>query len=377
MYIVKRLMMWLREKATPSIVNSRQYRLINTISIELIFLGLVLTYINLSWQLWSLFYLDIIACTFAFINLIILNLTKSTLFCGHVLTLVALMVTTVANYWMGGLSTSFFGWYYVIPILAAITINWLGLLIYAVISLGMIVIFAMIKVTPIYHLAPPEALLMDFINRFFSLFVIVTGLYTVLRENDQYEKMLHEHNYLLQADKDKFHYLARYDPLTNLPNRSYFQTYIQVMIEAAKAKGHCITVFFMDLDGLKTVNDHYGHDAGDSLLSEAGKRLQACFRENDFLARLGGDEFTAIINHLKEDSVPLVIASRIQQEFTKPFEIEGRTLNCTISIGLASYPFDTYNADDLIKKADQAMYRAKKAGGNTYRFLNKSRKIFS
>lgn len=376
MYIVKRLMAWLNDEGTPQ-GNSRQFKIINTISIELIILGFVLIYINISWQLWLLFYLDVVACALAAINLMILNKTKNTVICGNFLTLLALAITIVANYWMGGLSSSFFGWFYVIPILAAVTINWIGLIVYAGISLAMVVVFAMLNITPIYTLTPSNELVMNFLNRFFSLFVIVSTLYSVLRENIQYEKMLREHNYLLQADKDKFHYLARYDTLTNLPNRSYFQTYAQAIIESAQSKNHCVTVFFMDLDRLKEVNDHYGHDAGDALILQAGKRLQTCFRESDFLARLGGDEFTAIINHLKEDKIPITIATRILQEFNKPFEIATEILNCTISIGLATYPLDTLNTDELIKKADQAMYSAKKAGGNTYRFLQKTNNLFS
>ncbi|PJE17669.1 MAG: GGDEF domain-containing protein [Legionella sp.] len=217
---------------------------------------------------------------------------------------------------------------------------------------------------------------MGFINRFFSLFVITTTLYTVLRENMQYEKMLHEHNYLLQADKDKFHYLARYDTLTNLPNRSYFNAYLQNVLESAKAKGHCVTVFFMDFDGLKAVNDHYGHEAGDALLAEGGKRMQACLRENDFLARLGGDEFTAVVNHLEKDKIPKSIAGRIIEEFNRPFVINGTEVNCKVSIGLATYPHDTRNADALIAKADQAMYTAKHLGGNTYHKNKRTKKMF-
>ncbi|MBA2710755.1 MAG: GGDEF domain-containing protein [Tatlockia sp.] len=207
---------------------------------------------------------------------------------------------------------------------------------------------------------------MNIINLFFILMVIVSSLYTLLRENSLYEKSLCEHNFLLQADKDKFHYLAQYDTLTKLPNRSYFQTYIESLIASVDLKTHFITLFFMDIDGLKKINDRYGHDAGDSLLLEAGKRLQSCFRENDFLSRLGGDEFTAVISHLKNDRVPQTISLRILEEFNKPFDISFEPINTSISIGLATYPLTTLNVDELIILADQAMYKAKKAGGNQF-----------
>ncbi|KTD38867.1 GGDEF/EAL domain-containing sensory box protein [Legionella nautarum] len=376
MYLFKQLIEWVANDTTPQIGYSRQYRLIKTVSVELIILGLFLIYIYSSWHLWRLVYLVTGACVIAALNLIILKKNKNSIFCGHVLTLLVLISTTLANCWMGGIATSYFGWFYVVPILAAAVIGWSGLLIYASIALFMVIFFTTQTVIPVYELANADFLLMGFINRFFSLFVITTTLYTVLRENAQYEKMLRDHNYLLQADKDKFHYLARYDTLTNLPNRSYFNAYLQNVLDSAKIKGHCVTVFFMDFDGLKEVNDHYGHEAGDILLAEGGNRMQACLRENDFLARLGGDEFTAVVNHLEKDKIPKSIAQRIIEEFNRPFVIGGREIHCKISIGLASYPHDTRNADALIAKADKAMYAAKNLGGNTYRKNKRTKKIF-
>ncbi|WP_019218301.1 GGDEF domain-containing protein [Legionella tunisiensis] len=218
---------------------------------------------------------------------------------------------------------------------------------------------------------------MNFINISFSLFVIVITLYDVLRENERYERLLSENNYLLQTDKEKFHYLARYDTLTNLPNRTYFQMHIQNMLEAAINKKYCITFFFMDLDKFKRVNDAYGHESGDSLLLQSAKRLQSCFRENDFLARLGGDEFIALIMHQSGDKISQTIAKRIVQQFNKPFPLERRDIICQISIGLAVYPLDAFDADELLAKADEAMYSAKKAGGNTYRITKPIKRVYS
>lgn len=365
MHPIVKFMAWIKGISTLS-ENNRQYKLINTISIELIILGLLLIYINFLWRFWAIVSLLTIACGLILLNLLILRQTKNLAFCGHLLTILVLIVTTLGNYWLGNLSAYYFGWYYVIPILAAVTIGWRGLVIYATICLGIIVLFSQATLTPIYVLSATDIMFMSYISLSFSLFIIVTTLYNVLRENEQYEKVLQESNYMLQADKDKFHYLARYDALTNLPNRSYFQTYLQNMIESTNIQTHCVTVFYMDLDKFKDVNDYSGHEAGDALLLQASKRLQSCFRERDFLARLGGDEFTAIINHLNEDNVPKAIAERILLEFGKPFEIAGRQIICNISIGIASYPLDTLEADALVAKADEAMYFAKRAGGNCY-----------
>ncbi|WP_412754789.1 diguanylate cyclase domain-containing protein [Legionella donaldsonii] len=377
MSLVSKLKAFARELSTSNSDWGRQYRLINNISIELIILGLFLLYINFVWHMWMMVHLVIAACGFAALNLFILKKTKNTVLCGHFLTLLALIITTLGNYWMGGLSSSYFVWYYVIPILAAVTISWYGLVLYAALCLAMVVFFSMQELTPIYQLAPSNVLLMNFINISFSLFVIATTLYGVLRENEQYEKLLSENNYLLQTDKEKFHYLARYDALTNLPNRTYFQMYIQNMLEAALNKNYCITFFFMDLDKFKHVNDVYGHEAGDSLLSQSAKRLQSCFREKDFLARLGGDEFIALIMHQNGDKIPQTIAKRILQQFNKPFTLGAHDVICQISIGLAVYPFDAFNADELLAKADEAMYSAKKTGGNNYHFTKRVKRIYS
>jgi len=366
MYVLKRFIRWINGELSPQISNKRQYKLINIISILLVLVGVSLIFVDVYLHLWFLLHLVIMACFVATINLFILKSTSNTFLCGHLITLLTLIVLILINYWMGSAMTSFASWLFIVPIIAAVTINGLGLIIYAAISLILVTLFAILPIPSLYHLSPTGMIVMNFVNHFFPLFIIVTILHSLLHENTVYEKKLQEHNYRLQADKEKFHYLARYDTLTNLPNRSYFQTYTQALIESAKVKKHCVTVFFMDLDRLKEVNDHYGHDAGDALLLQAGKRLQSCFRDNDFLARLGGDEFTAILNHLSEDRIPKSIAIRILQEFNKPFTIAAKEIKCSISIGLASYPTDTVNADELIAKADQAMYSAKKLGGNTY-----------
>lgn len=312
-------------------------------------------------------YLVAAACVIASLNLLILKKTKNNFICGHIFTLLAFIVTSIANFWIGGIASTFFSWYYVVLILAAVMANWSGLIIYALLSTLMIVIFALFPVVPIYQFSSDQNEIMNFINLLFCLVVIASALYTLLRENIIYEKNLWDHNYLLQADKDKFHRLASYDTLTNLPNRSYFQTYIETLMKSVNLETHFITVFFMDLDRLKLINDAYGHDAGDSLLLQAGKRLQSCFRENDFLSRLGGDEFTAVLSHFKDDKVPQTIAQRILDEFNKPFEIGTKKINSSISIGLATYPTNAINANELITLADKAMYSAKKSGGNNFK----------
>ena len=116
----------------------------------------------------------------------------------------------------------------------------------------------------------------------------------------------------------------------------------------------------MDLDEFKRINDKYGHEIGDILLLQTSKRLQSCFRENDFIARLGGDEFTAVITHNLNDKIADDLTKRIEKEFMQPFLIKNLEIKCTISLGKAIYPLDALHAETLLKIADEAMYKNKK-----------------
>jgi diguanylate cyclase (GGDEF)-like protein len=169
-----------------------------------------------------------------------------------------------------------------------------------------------------------------------------------------------EQNYLLDADKQKFHYLSHHDSLTNLPNRSYFNHHLQILMDSTNTNFHFLTLYFMDLDGFKQINDHYGHNIGDIILLQSSKRLQSCFREKDFVARLGGDEFTAVIIHHLNDKISEELAIRIEQEFMSPFIINNLEIKCPISLGKATYPLDGVHPETLLKIADDAMYKHKK-----------------
>lgn len=357
------------------VVHNRRYKLIYTITIEVALLGLVIVFFTLKWQQWYLSLAIITGLLILTLNMLFLRRTGNTTLAGHIIVLSCFTIITLGIIWVGSISSSYFGWYNVIPILAAACLGWVPLLFYSALTIIATLFFTLVSIEPMYTLTSENELLVNIINRFFTLLLIITTLYGLLKENHLYIKLLNDYNKLLKADKDKFHYLARYDALTNLPNRSYFYTYLEATIETAKTKMLCATVFFMDLDRLKEVNDIYGHDAGDNLLLQSAKRLQGCFREYDFLARLGGDEFTAVITHLREDSIPEVIAARIINEFNQPFTIAGQELLCKVSIGLASYPQNGANAEELITKADAAMYDAKKTGGNAFKIARKNKSL--
>lgn len=163
--------------------------------------------------------------------------------------------------------------------------------------------------------------------------------------------------------------LAHYDMLTHLPNRSLFYDRLGQAILMAKRHQRGIALLYMDLDGFKKVNDTLGHHVGDLLLVKAAERLRLCVRESDTLARLGGDEFTLILNDINERKDVAMVSKKIIESIAVPFDLEGHAVRIGVSIGIAIYPDDAGVVEgELLIVADKAMYAAKAAGKNTYRF---------
>ena len=126
----------------------------------------------------------------------------------------------------------------------------------------------------------------------------------------------------------------------------------------------------MDLDHFKEVNDTLGHPVGDLLLQAVGQRLKSRLREQDILGRLGGDEFLAMLDHAANQDASGTVAQKIIHSLMQPFSIEGNEIKIGVSVGIAIYPKDGSTANELIKNADIAMYRAKESGRNTFRYFS-------
>ncbi len=164
--------------------------------------------------------------------------------------------------------------------------------------------------------------------------------------------------------------LATRDPLTELPNRRLLVDLLQKQFAHAKREGIQIAVCFLDLDGFKAVNDWFGHQCGDLLLTEVAKRLTSSLRDGDTVSRLGGDEFVISLYGLNsyQDAIP--IAKKILLALKQPFEADCRTFNISGSLGISVFPADGEDVATLIDHADQAMYKAKRAGKNTFHFFS-------
>ena len=174
-----------------------------------------------------------------------------------------------------------------------------------------------------------------------------------------------------EIDAGRMNYLARYDPLTGLLNRTLFADRLQSAVARARRDGGLVALMFLDIDDFKDVNDRFGHAAGDALLRQVAERLVGSVRESDTVARLGGDEFTVILEggHRVEDAGR--VATKILAALAVPYRLGHRELVVTTSIGIAMYPVDGEDADELLRGADLAMYSAKAAGRNTYQYFTR------
>jgi len=171
-----------------------------------------------------------------------------------------------------------------------------------------------------------------------------------------------------KQDEERILYQANYDSLTGLPNRSLFLDRLTQAINNMERSEKTLGLLFIDLDGFKLVNDTLGHDVGDMLLKEAAKRLGACVRTGDTVARLGGDEFTIIMPNLDDSKNAPLLAQRVLDSLARAFLLGGHEAFVSASIGITIYPDDATDAQELLKNADSAMYRAKEEGKANYQF---------
>jgi diguanylate cyclase (GGDEF)-like protein len=163
--------------------------------------------------------------------------------------------------------------------------------------------------------------------------------------------------------------LAQRDALTDLPNRAVFEERLEEALRDATRKGTRLAVLFIDLDRFKSINDTLGHSTGDQLLIEVGRRLSAVCRSGDLLARLGGDEFVLLLSGIERAEEATGVALRVLSALRDPIRLERYDLAATPSIGIATFPDDGKDGVSLLKHADAAMYHAKAAGRNTYRYF--------
>lgn len=200
----------------------------------------------------------------------------------------------------------------------------------------------------------------------FQAFDLRNALEKLAAENEKY-----------RASEAKATYLAQYDALTGLPNRSLCQDRFNSMLHRVKRHGGHCALLFIDLDNFKTINDSLGHSVGDQVLQLVAKTLKRSLRDTDTACRFGGDEFIVLLSDVNNARQVERVASKILKLLTKPAQLDNHYIQTSASIGIAMAPQDGTDFDSFCKNADIAMYRAKADGKNLYRFFNASMNTLS
>ncbi len=173
---------------------------------------------------------------------------------------------------------------------------------------------------------------------------------------------------LLNENEKRLHYLAHHDSLTGLPNRLLFEDRLSQALSKARRSHRQVALFFLDLDHLKAVNDNLGHKYGDLLLVDIARRLRKCVREGDTVARMGGDEFLVLLEEVESIEIIEATAERICTALSHELVKDDFSQKISVSIGISIFPEDASSGQDLLRNADQAMYRVKAAGKAHYQF---------
>ncbi len=166
--------------------------------------------------------------------------------------------------------------------------------------------------------------------------------------------------------------LARFDPLTKLPNRYLFEDLLVKSLARAKRNKNKLALFYIDIDFFKKVNDFLGHTIGDEFLREIAKRLKKSVRTEDFIVRLGGDEFAIILENIKDITHINIAAQRLVDDFNQPFIIGEHEIISSLSVGISVFPDEKTTKTTIVQHADQALYQAKAAGRNCFKYYNKT-----
>ena len=187
---------------------------------------------------------------------------------------------------------------------------------------------------------------------------------------ERLEKEVTERTVELNRLYEEMKHHATHDRLTSLPNRPLLSEHAQQAFARAKREKNLAAVLYIDMDGFKTINDTFGHQAGDDILVAMAQRLREAVREEDTVGRLGGDEFCVLLPNLKSATDAATLAAKLLAHAGTPIVTKGQVYNPKLSIGISLYPEDAITIETLLNRADTAMYHAKENGGDAFHFYN-------
>jgi diguanylate cyclase (GGDEF)-like protein len=240
-------------------------------------------------------------------------------------------------------------------------------------TVGNILVF---EVVLIFMISKPWGPVWWFAHNLFLLSYLIIGIGILLsylgKEKLEYFDVLSQVKIYvdkLNKTNKQLNFLANNDVLTKLPNRNYFIKTLNERIKESREQGGHFGLLFVDLDGFKTVNDKYGHHAGDEVLKTTAIRMKDCVNENDIIARLGGDEFVLLVQYVHRNQM-VELAKNLINVLTEPIDFGENVCAVGASIGIAIFPNDGQTVDTLIKNSDKAMYHVKAKGKNSYMFYS-------
>lgn len=210
----------------------------------------------------------------------------------------------------------------------------------------------------------------EFVRRDGSRFIALNSAVAVESEEGSYylDGVISDITDRKEAER-QINYLAHYDTLTDLPNRTLLRDRMEQALAKARRTGNLVAVLFIDLDRFKNVNDSLGHAVGDRLLAEVSRRLQKDTRAGDTVSRQGGDEFIVLLSEIREMNEATQVASKLLNSLGQAYRIGNHDLHVTPSIGISLFPNDAEDIDELVRNADAAMYQAKERGRFNFQFF--------